>query len=451
MSVKETNSSAVGRILGDEETGRVSTGMRILLLLVGIALVIAVIRYAKGLGATTNLNDAYPWGLWISFDVMCGVALAAGGFTLAAAVYIFQLRKYHAVVRPAVLTGLLGYMLVVVALLVDLGQYYKIWHPMVYWQHTSAMFEVGWCVMVYLIVLFLEFVPAVLERFRMANAQRLLRRLTSPFIVVVMTLFTAAMSHTWTWPLAVFIVLGFLYILTSRGALREDPNAPLLLVMAGVILSTLHQSSLGSLFLIVPHKLNVLWHTPLLPVMFLVSAVSVGLAMVIFESSIGSKVFRHRLNPDVLAGLGKALPYVLAVYLLLKVGDIVGGGDVAAAFTYSTQSMMFWIEIMVGIVLPMTLLMSPELRRSNTGLFWASLCVIGGVVLNRLNVGLIGIKVQSWQSYFPSWMEFAVTIGIVAAGLILFSVAARHLPVYEHPVAGRREEPRPAELAGAKE
>ena len=451
MSGKQTKLGAVAAVLGDERTGRVSTGMRILLVLVGIALVIALIRYTRGLGAVTNLNDAYPWGLWISFDVLCGVALAAGGFTLAAAVYIFQLRKYHSVVRPAVLTGLLGYMLVVVALLVDLGQYYKIWHPMVMWQHNSVMFEVGWCVMIYLIVLFLEFVPVILERFRLRNVQQLFRRFTSPFIVAIMTLFTAAMSSSWAWTLAVFIVLGFLYILTARGSLRQDPNAPLLLVMAGVILSTLHQSSLGSLFLILPHKLSVLWHTPMLPIMFFVSAVSVGLAMVIFESSIGSKVFRHKLEPGVLAGLGKALPYILSLYLLLKVGDIVARGAVETAFTLSTASVVFWIEIMIGIVLPMALLMSPDIRRSPAGLFWSSLCVIVGLVLNRLNVGLIGIKVESWQSYFPSWMEFAMSIGIIAAGLILFSLAARHLAIYEHAAEGEPREARPAELAAAKE
>ncbi|OFX14807.1 MAG: hypothetical protein A2Z18_03580 [Armatimonadetes bacterium RBG_16_58_9] len=419
------------RTLGDEKTGRLSGGTKILLVLVGIAMAIAIVRYFWGLGATTNLNDAYPWGLWIGFDVLCGVALAAGGFTLAATVYIFQLRKYHSVVRPAVLTGLLGYTLVVVALLVDLGRYYRIWHPMVMWQHASVMFEVGWCVMLYTIVLALEFVPAVFERFGLKSVRALVRRYTSPLIVALLTLFTAALSHSWAWTVAVFVVMGFLYVMISRGSLREDPNTPLLLVMAGVILSTLHQSSLGSLFLIVPHKLSPLWYTPILPILFFVSAVYVGVAMVIFESTIGSRVFRRPLETDVLVGLGKALPYILTLYLLLKVGDIVARGAVDAAFTLSTQSVTFWIEILVGVALPLTLLMSPEIGRSASGLFWSALCVIAGLVLNRLNVGIIGIKVESWQTYFPSWMEFAISIGIVSAGLILFSLAARHLPIYE--------------------
>lgn len=446
-----TQARRVTRVLGDEKTGRLSTGTKILLVLVGIAVVIAIVRYFWGLGATTNLNDAYPWGLWIGFDVLCGVALAAGGFTLAATVYIFGLRKYHPVVRPAVLTGLLGYTLVVVALLVDLGRYYRIWHPMVMWQHTSVMFEVGWCVMLYTIVLALEFVPAVFERFGLKNMQALVRRHTSALIVALLTLFAAALSHSWAWTLAVCVVLGTIYMMVKRGALREDPNTPLLLVMAGVILSTLHQSSLGSLFLIIPHKLSPLWHTPMLPIMFFVSAVYVGLAMVIFESTIGSRVFRKPLETDVIIGLGKALPYILTLYLLLKVGDIVARGAVDAAFTLNTQSILFWVEIMVGVVLPLALLLSSEVSRSASGLFWSALCVIVGLVLNRLNVGIVGIKVDSWQTYFPSWMEFAISIGIVSAGLILFSLAARHLPVYEHAPERKARDIRRAEAVAAKE
>ena len=315
---------------------------------------------------------------------------------------------------------------------VDLGQYYRVWHPLVMWQHKSVMFEVGWCVMLYTIVLFLEFAPAIFERFGLRGLQNLARKYTSLLILGLLTLFAAALSHSVAWTLAVFAVIGSLYLLTSTGRLREDPNAPLLLVIACVMLSTLHQSNLGSLFLIVPHKLSELWYTPLLPIMFFVSAVSVGLAMVIFESMLGSRVFRHRLEMDVLEGLGRALPYVLTIYLALKVGDIVARGAVEAALTLSTQSVLFWIEIMVGIVLPIALLTAPGVRTSAAGLFWSALCVIVGLVLNRLNVGLIGIRVESWQSYFPSWMEFAISIGVVAAGLLLFSVAARHLPVYEH-------------------
>lgn len=360
----------------------IGRGMKILLTLVVIGFLLAIIRFAFGLGAVTNLNNGYPWGLWIGFDVLSGVALAAGGFTMAATVYIFQLKKYHPIVRPAILTGFLGYLLVIVALLIDLGRPYRLWHPMVFWQPASPMFEVAWCVMLYTLVLALEFSPAVFERFGMEGANRIIKRVT------------------------------------------------VVLVIAGVILSTLHQSSLGTLFLIIPHKLNSLWYTPILPILFFVSAVAVGLSMVIFEAMVSAKIFRRGLELELLSGLGKAVPYVLALYLFLKVADLIGRGAVDTAFTLNVQSVLFWIEVSIGVMLPMVLLIHPEVYNSKRGLFWSSLCVIGGVILNRLNVGITGIHVMTWESYFPSWMEFAVTIGVIALGLVAFSFAVRYLPIF---------------------
>ena len=188
-----------------------------------------------------------------------------------------------------------------------------------------------------------------------------------------------------------------------------------------------------------------------MPILFYVSAVYVGLAMVIFESSTGSRVFHKPLERDVIEGLGKALPYLLSLYLMLKVGDIVARGAVETAFVMSAQSVMFWIELVVGVVLPLALLIAPEVSRSTAGVFWSALCVIVGLVINRLNVSLVGIKVESWQTYFPSWMEFALSIGIVCAGLIIFSLAVKYLPVYEHEAKAKRAKGEPAELVGAKE
>src|SRR5271157_4140190 len=192
----------------------------VLVLILLLGAYATVLRFARGLGATTNLSDAFPWGLWVGFDVMCGVMLAAGGFTLTAAVYILNLREFKPIVRPTVLTAFLGYLLVVVALLFDLGRGYRIWHPLVMWNPRSVMFEVAWCVTLYTTVLSLEFAAVIFERFRL---QKLLR-----------------IQHAITIPL----------------------------VITGVMLSTLHQSSLGSLYLIVPNKLHALWYTPLLPVLF---------------------------------------------------------------------------------------------------------------------------------------------------------------------------------------
>lgn len=418
----------IAKPIGEKAKFGIGTVILVLLMLLGLG--VAIVRYAKGLGIISNMNDGYPWGIWIGFDLLCGVALAAGGFVIAGTVYIFKLEKYHPVVRPAILTGFLGYILVIIALLIDLGKYYKIWHPLVFWQHSSVLFEVGWCVTLYTFVLFLEFVPTVFERFQLTKLERLFRNLTPIAIIVLLTLFAAAMSYSVLWTLIVFVVVTLFQILVWTGVFPRASKTPALLIMAGVIFSTLHQSSLGSLFLIFPHKLSALWHTPILPLLFFASAVAVGLAMVIFESTISSKVFKRGLEMDILSGLGRAIPYVLAIYLVLKIGDLIGRGAIYSAFALNVQAVLFWVEIVIGIILPIVLLITPEIYNSAKGLFGAAFCVIFGLVLNRLNVSLVGIKVMKWEGYFPAWSEFAITIAIVSAGLLAFFLAVKYLPIF---------------------
>src|SRR3990170_450855 len=261
------------------------TPWRVLLwLMVGVGGVITVLRYARGLGAVTNLSDRFPWGLWVGFDIMCGVALAAGGFTVAGLVYVLHLERYHPLVRPAIVTGFLGYLLVIAALLVDLGRPYRIWHALIMWNPHSVMFEVAWCVMLYTLVLSLEFGQVVLDRLGRTSLLRMTRMALPP------------------------------------------------LVIAGVILSTLHQSSLGALFLIVPGKLHALWYTPMLPVLFFLSALAVGLAMVTVESSVSSRVFGRSLELPQLRGLGTGTAHALTLYLVVKVTDLVVRGAWPLAF-----------------------------------------------------------------------------------------------------------------------
>ncbi len=247
----------------------------------GVFLVIMVagiyctfIRFYRGLGASTNLSDQFPWGIWIGFDVMCGVMLAAGGFTLTAAVEIFNIKRFHSIIRPTILTAFLGYLLVSAALMYDLGLPWNIWHPLVMRNPHSVMFEVAYCVMFYTTVLALEFSPIVLEHF---NLQRPLRMVRSVMVV--------------------FVILG-------------------------VLLSTLHQSSLGTLYLIMPNKLHPFWYSPLLPVFFFLSAIAVGLAMTIFESSMSSKYFGREIELPILRDLGRVLVVVLALYGILKFEDL---------------------------------------------------------------------------------------------------------------------------------
>jgi Ni/Fe-hydrogenase subunit HybB-like protein len=362
----------------------------VLVLILAAGFYATVLRFARGLGAATNLSDQFPWGIWIGFDVLCGVGLAAGGFTLAAVVYVFHLERFHAVLRPSILTAFLGYALVAVALLFDLGKPYNIWHPLVMWNPHSVMFEVAWCVMLYLTVLALEFSPVVLERLHLHTPLRLVKAATIPLVIV------------------------------------------------GVLLSTLHQSSLGSLFLIVPTKLHPYWYSPLLPVFFFVSAVGVGLAMVIFESNLSARAFGREIEMPLLEVLGRAMAVVLALYGVLRFEDLWGRGALAYLRIPSTETVLFGLEITLGLLIPLPMLLFRKIREDRDGLFGAAVLVITGFILNRLNVSITGLEAASGVHYFPRWTEVAVTLSIVGVGFLLFGLAVRYLNVFETQVPGVR-------------
>ena len=353
----------------------------ILAMVLGCGLYGTYLRFTHGLGASTALSDRFPWGLWIGFDVLCGVALAAGGFTISAAVYVFNMDRFKPIVRPAILTAFSGYLLVIVALLFDLGRPYRIWHPLVMWNPRSVMFEVAWCVTLYTVVLALEFSPILLQRLHWQKPLRVVRSFMIP------------------------------------------------LVMLGVILSTLHQSSLGSLYLIVPHKLHPLWYSPLLPLFFFVSAVALGCAMTIVESFLSYRAFRKRLEIDLLADLGKMTMVTLSVYLILRIQDLMRRGVLADAFAPSYEGRMFLAEVLLGILAPIALLSIPRIRASHFSLFVAAVLAVLGFVMNRLNVSITGME-RALGHYFPSWTEISVTSMIVALGFVLFATAAKYLPVF---------------------
>jgi Ni/Fe-hydrogenase subunit HybB-like protein len=356
----------------------------ILGVLMAIGLVVAIIRFINGIGAISNLSDGRGWGLWISFDLYCGVALAAGGFTLAATVYIFNLKKYYPIVRSAILTAFLGYVMVIIALMVDLGQPWRIWHIIIYWNPHSPLFEVGWCVLLYSTVLALEFSPNVFERFNMQTPLRLIRIIQIP------------------------------------------------LVIAGVVLSTLHQSSLGSTLLLMPDKIHPLWFTPILPILFFLSAVAVGLAMVIVETSLGSKGLGHHVDLEILAGLGRALPYFLGLYLAVKLGDLLAAGELGLIFSSGLYSALFLVEVLGGVVTPLILFALPAVRQSRTALLWSALLIVLGLVLNRFNVSLIALAPRPGTLYVPHPMEFAISIAVFSAGILAYIMANRYLPIVHH-------------------
>jgi Ni/Fe-hydrogenase subunit HybB-like protein len=370
-------------------------GTYILSILVILGLAVMIHRFINGLGAISNLSDGRPWGLWISFDLYCGVALAAGGFTLAGAVYIFRLEKYHPVVRPAILTAFLGYTLVILALLVDLGQPWYIWHIIINWNVHSPLFEVGMCVMTYTVVLALEFSPTVFEGLSNSKLPVIKR-------------------FNWRIPWGVIRAI-------------QIP-----LVIAGVVLSTLHQSSLGSMLLMMPTTLHNLWYSPILPLLFLSSAIAVGPAMVIFESTLSTRIFGHKLDIDILSGLARIIPYILGFYLLFKIIELMAAGEIGLIFTAYPQNLLWWGEIIIGVILPIILFSLPNMRRNRNAVFWSSVLVIIGLIFNRFNVSMLALGIRPGYIYFPHWMEFAISIGLIADALLVIWLAYRFLPIVNH-------------------
>jgi Ni/Fe-hydrogenase subunit HybB-like protein len=340
------------------------------------------LRFFRGLGASTNLSDQFPWGLWIGFDVMCGVMLAAGGFTLTAAVEIFNIKRFHSIVRPTILTAFLGYLLVCAALMYDLGLPWNIWHPLVMRNPHSVMFEVAWCVMLYTTVLALEFSPIVLEHFQLKRALRVIRSV-----------------------MVVFVILG-------------------------VLLSTLHQSSLGTLYLIMPNKLHPFWWSPLLPVFFFLSAIAVGLAMTIFESSMSSKYFGRELELPILRDLGRVLVVVLALYGILRFEDLYHRGVLKLVLVSGYEQRFFLLEMLLSLVAPLGLLLIPKVRESAQGLYLAAVLTLLGFVTNRLNVTITGVETAVGGRYAPRWTEVVITAMFVALGFAIFGLAAKYLPIF---------------------
>ncbi len=343
----------------------------------------AVTRFTGGLGAMTNLSDTFPWGIWIGFDVLSGVALSAGGFLTAGAVYIFGLKKFYPILRPAILTAYLGYLLVVGGLMMDLGRPYNIWHPMIYWQHHSVMFEVGWCVTLYNIVLTVEFLPLLLEKFRWHRALRIVHSITIPVVIT------------------------------------------------GVILSTLHQSSLGALFLIVPEKMWPLTYSPLLPLYFLISAVAVGLAMTIVESTLSARAFQRSLEAPIITSLARAIPWVIIVLLTIWMTDMTVRGTWEYLAPRPFQTFTFFVD-MTLLLIPTFVLLHPRWVQRPRIVFWAALSVVGAVIVNRLNVAWFRMLPAAETIYIPSWQEIVVTLNLISLGVVLFGLAARYLPLFEH-------------------
>ena len=360
-------------------------------------------RFTGGIGYVTNLTNARPWGLWVGVDVATGVALAAGGFTTAALAHILGKHNYEPITRPALLTAVLGYTFVVLGLLVDIGRSWAIWKPMFNWNTNSVLFEVAMCVMVYLHVLYIEFFPIVSEQFKgRVNLPGILAPLNG-LVEIILTVGDAILDKT-MW---IFILLG-------------------------VVLSCMHQSSLGSLMLVAPTKLHPLWYTPILPLLFLTSAIAVGYPMVVFETTIATTSFKLDSEMNILTPLTRITIFLLGFYLFLKLGDMVVRGTYVYLFEGTHQTNAFVVEILFGVILPWVMLLFKQVRESRKGVFTAACLIVGGVMLNRINVFIVGYKPPlSENGYFPAVGEILVTLGLIATLMFIYRLVVTWLPVLQ--------------------
>jgi len=357
-------------------------------------LILTILRFTMGLGAVTNLDNTNPWGIWIGFDLLCGVALAAGGYVTSASCYIFGLKRFHSAVRPAILTAFLGYALVVLALHYDVGRPWRLPYPVFYSQGTSSLlFEVGLCVFLYLTVLLIEYSPAAME-----------------------------------W-------LGF------RKLRNWVVKLTLLLTIFGVILSTLHQSSLGALFMIVPSKLHPLWYSSYLPVYFFISSMFAGMSMVIFEGSLAHRYLKYKMDEThlkestgVAFGFAKAASWVMMGYVAIKIIGLSIDNNWHNLFT--GWGLWFLLEL-VGFVLFPAILYAVGSREKNLLLVRvAAIWTILGIILNRLNISVVAFNwhLPSAQRYCPSFMEIATSVFIVTLGIVVYRFIVTRMPIlHEHP------------------
>ena len=354
----------------------------ILAVLVAFAVLIMLVRFFFGLGSVTNINDGYPWGIWVVYDVVIGSAFACGGYSVALLVYIFNKGEYHPMVRPALLASLFGYTLAGAGVILDLGRYWNFWH--IFWpgyaQVNSVMFEVAVCITAYIVVMWIEFSPAFLEKFGMKDVKRKLNK--------------------------------FLF----------------LIIALGTLLPSMHQSSLGSLLVVFGYQIHPLWQTMLLPLLYLMTALAIGFAVVIFEACLSSAGFKRPLEMQLLGKLSKVMLWMLAAYLIVRFVDLVLRGAAGSMFELRIETLMFWIENALFIA-PLVILANPKSRRNPSRLFIAAVCLMLAGFLLRIDSFLVGYETGPGWHYFPSVPEIMVSIGMIALEILGYIALVRYLPI----------------------
>ncbi len=360
--------------------------MLILGVIAAIGIYFIIQRFVLGMGAVSNLNGGFAWGIWVVYDVVIGTALACGGYALAFVVYVFNKGKYHPLIRSAVLASLFGYALGGFGAVFDMGRWWQFYNILLpwHWNFNSVMLEVGLCVAAYILVLAVEFAPAYLEK---SGNQKLLKSLNKVLFL--------------------FIALG-------------------------VLLPTMHQSSLGSLLIAMGHKVDPIWQVwHFQPLLAIISALTMGFSIVIFEASFSTLGFRRASETPLLAGLGKAIIGLLAAFLVIRMIILLAQGKLGLLFAADFSSLMFWIETALFIV-PIAVLVSPEKRTSGSHLLLAAVAMLLAGALYRFNAFLFTLNPGPGYEYFPSVPEIMVTLGIIAIEIMAYIIVVKTLPVLHH-------------------
>jgi len=342
-------------------------------------------RFALGFKVATNLTDPQPWGLWVGLGTLCGVGLSAGGFAIAASVYLLGLDRYRPILRIAVLISFLGYCTVCVGMLYELGIPWRIWHPIFMWNRHSVLFEVSWCVMLYTTVLALEFSPALIEKLPWAKPRELYLR----------------------WHHSILIAL----------------------VLAGTLLSSMHQSFLGGLYLITKGRLDPLWYTPYLTTMFYLSAIPAGLAVTIMAIYLCVRSLNVRVDMSILSDVSKVIGPLLAMWGVFRFVDLISRDATPYLWMWREETGLFWLEIALLVVIPLILLNRPRVRENPQYLYGTCAVVVMGFVTNRLNVSVTALQASSGVYYVPKWTEFAATFATIAAAVVAFHYAIVYLDI----------------------
>ena len=370
-------------------TARISSKITLWRVIVAIIFVTGLyatyVRFFEGFRASTNLSDQMPWGLWVGLGTLCGIGLSAAGFGISAAVYLLGMERYRPILRASILISFLGYCTVMVGYLYEIGLPWRFWHPIVMWNDRSVLFDVCVCIMTYFTVLTFEFAPAVIEKLPWKGFRETILRY----------------HHR---------------ILTG-------------VVLAGVLLSSMHQSFLGGLYLIAEGRVHPLWYSPYMHAMFYMSAIPAGLALTVMAVYLSMRSLNVRVDFTILSDCGRMIQLLLIVFVFFRMLDLVANHALHYAFQFTPEAGYFWLEVGLFMVAPILLLSSAKVRDNPDGLYWTCAMVVAGLIVNRLNVSINALQTAMGTHYVPKWTELASSVLVIAAAVMAFRYAVIYLDI----------------------